>query len=285
MTTPETAKPAGRSLKASIIVGVLLGAVFLLSILVVQWLMIVLSAVAAAAGAFELSTALRIKGWRVPRLPATIGSAAIMPAAYYGGALWQWIAAFGIVLALVIWRTFELWLQPTMPDRTFRHALRDFAAAAFVVIYLPLTTSFVMLLLRRPEDGTSWVVAFITTVAMIDTFGYLLGRVFGKHKMAPGVSPKKTLEGLASSIIAGSISAILFSVTVLHQQWWFGIIFALSLLLAAVFGDLAESLIKRDLGVKDMSSWLPGHGGVMDRLDSILPAALVTYLLCELLAR
>ena len=284
MTSPETAKPQGRSLKASIIVGVLLGGVFLLSILVVKELMIVLAAVAAAAGAFELSTALRIKGWRVPRLPATIGSAAIMPAAYYGGALWQWIASFGIVLALVIWRSFELWLQPTMPDRTLRHALRDFAAAAFVVIYLPLTTSFVMLLLR-PENGFAWVLAFITTVAMIDTFGYLLGRVFGKHKMAPGVSPKKSLEGLIASIIAGSISAILFSVTLLHQQWWFGLIFAAALLLAAVFGDLAESLIKRDLGVKDMSSWLPGHGGVMDRLDSILPAALVTYMLVELLAR
>lgn len=285
MSSPETAKPQGRSLKASIIVGVLLGAVFLLSILVVQWLMIVLAAVAAAAGAFELSTALRIKGWRVPRLPATIGSAAIMPAAFYGGELGQWIAAFGIVLALVIWRTFELWLQPTAPDRTLRHAFRDFAAAAFVVIYLPLTTSFVMLLLRRSEHGAGWVIAFITTVAMIDTFGYLLGRVFGKHKMAPGVSPKKTLEGLVASIIAGSISAILFSITLLGQPWWFGLIFAASLLLAAVFGDLAESLIKRDLGVKDMSSWLPGHGGVMDRLDSILPAALVTYMLVELLAR
>ncbi len=287
MTSPVISKPAGRSLKASIIVGVLLGAIFLLSILVVQWLMILLAAVAAAAGAFELSTALRIKGWRVARFPATIGSAAIMPAAYYGGELGQWIAAFGIVLALVIWRSFELWLQPKVADRTFRHALRDFAAAAFVVIYLPLTTSFVMLLLRRSDEehGTGWVVAFITTVAMIDTFGYLLGRVFGKHKMAPGVSPKKTLEGLLASIIAGSISAILFSVTVLNQAWWFGLIFAAALLVAAVFGDLAESLIKRDLGVKDMSSWLPGHGGVMDRLDSILPAALVTYMLCELIAR
>ena len=285
MTSTETPKPQGRSLKASIIVGVLLGAVFLLSILVVQWLMIVLAAVAAAAGAFELSTALRIKGWRVPRLPATIGSAAIMPAAYYGGELGQWIAAFGIVAALVVWRSFEIWLQPSEPDRSLRHALRDFAAAAFVVIYLPLTTSFVMLLLRNDRAGSGWVIAFITTVAMIDTFGYLLGRVFGKHKMAPGVSPKKSLEGLIASIIAGSISAILFSITILHQPWWFGLIFAAALLVAAVFGDLAESLIKRDLGVKDMSSWLPGHGGVMDRLDSILPAALVTYMLFELLAR
>ena len=281
----SAAQPQGRSLKASVIVGVVLGAVFLLSILVVQWLMIVLTAVAAAAGAFELSTALRIRGWRVPRLPATVGSVAIMPAAYFAGELGQWIAAFGIVLALVIWRSFELWLQPQMPDRTFRHALRDFAAAAFVVIYLPLTTSFVMLLLRRSENGSGWVVAVITTVCMIDTFGYLLGRVFGKHKMAPGVSPKKTLEGLLASILAGTASSILFNVFVLHQVWWFSLVFAAALLVAAVFGDLAESLIKRDLGVKDMSSWLPGHGGVMDRLDSILPAALVGYLLCELIAR
>jgi len=284
-TSIEPTKAQGRSLSQSVIVGIVLGAAFLLSILVVQWLFLVLAAVAAAAGAFELSRALRIKGWRVPRVPVMIGSVAIMPATYFFGALGQWVAAFAIVAALVAWRSLELWLQPTAPDRTFRHALRDFAAAAFVVIYLPLTTSFTILLLRREDNGAGWVIAFVTTVAMIDTFGYLFGRVFGKHKMAPGVSPKKSLEGLLASIIGGATSAVIFSVTLLHQPWWFGFIFAAVLLVAAVFGDLAESLIKRDLGVKDMSSLLPGHGGVMDRMDSILPAALVTYLLSELVSR
>jgi phosphatidate cytidylyltransferase len=138
-----------------------------------------------------------------------------------------------------------------------------------------------MLLLRRP-DGASWVIAFVVTVALIDTAGYLVGRKFGKHKLAPGVSPKKTWEGLLASITAGSVSAVLFSIFALGLPWWLGVVFAAALLLAAVFGDLAESLIKRDLGVKDMSSILPGHGGVMDRLDSILPSALITYLFMQL---
>jgi phosphatidate cytidylyltransferase len=137
--------------------------------------------------------------------------------------------------------------------------------------------SFGVLLLRR-EDGQWWVLAFVTTVALIDSAGYLFGRVFGKNKLAPDVSPKKTWEGLAASIAFGTTSAVLFTVFVLGGEWWVGIILAAALILAAVFGDLAESLIKRDLGIKDMSTWLPGHGGMMDRLDSLLPASLMTYL-------
>jgi phosphatidate cytidylyltransferase len=92
------------------------------------------------------------------------------------------------------------------------------------------------------------------------------------------VSPKKTWEGLAASIAFGTVSAVSFTVFLLGGPWWVGIIFAAALILAAVFGDLAESLIKRDLGIKDMSTLLPGHGGMMDRLDSLLPASLMTYL-------
>jgi phosphatidate cytidylyltransferase len=135
-----------------------------------------------------------------------------------------------------------------------------------------------MLLLRRPEDGAYWVLTFVTTVALIDSAGYLFGRVFGKHKLAPGVSPKKTWEGLLASIVFGSATAISLTIFLLQGPWWVGLILAASIILAAVFGDLAESLIKRDLGVKDMSKLLPGHGGMMDRLDSMLPASLMTYL-------
>jgi phosphatidate cytidylyltransferase len=141
-------------------------------------------------------------------------------------------------------------------------------------------TSFTMLLLRRP-DGAKWIITFVVTVAMIDTAGYLVGRKLGKHKLAPGVSPKKTWEGLVASISAGVISAVVFTQVFWQLEWWGGILLAAVLLLAAVFGDLAESLIKRDLGVKDMSSLLPGHGGIMDRLDSILPSALITYLFAQ----
>jgi phosphatidate cytidylyltransferase len=120
--------------------------------------------------------------------------------------------------------------------------------------------------------------AFVTTVALIDSAGYLFGRIFGKNKLAPGVSPKKTWEGLLASIIFGTVTAVSMTVFLLNGPGWVGLILATGIILAAVFGDLAESLIKRDLGVKDMSQLLPGHGGMMDRLDSLLPSALMSYL-------
>lgn len=275
----EVKAQGGRSVSKSIIVGLFLAAIFLVSILIYKEFFILFLLVSTAIGAWELSTALRIKGWYVPRVPAVVGSAIIMPATYYGGPVVQWLVSLGIVAALIVWRTVHLlWERRKANFQTFLRTIRDFGAAAFLVIYLPLSLSFSMLLLRRPEDGAYWVLTFVTTVALIDSSGYLVGRVFGKHKLAPGVSPKKTWEGLLASIIFGSATAISLMVFLLQGPWWVGLILAASVILAAVFGDLAESLIKRDLGVKDMSKLLPGHGGIMDRLDSMLPASLMTYL-------
>lgn len=280
----SSAESGGRSLRSSVNVGLLLGGAFLASILVIPQLFIVLVSAACALGAWELSTALRQKGWYVPRVPVTVGSALIMPITYLGGqengAQWQWMAAFVIVLALIIWRQVHIIFQGRQVDRTLRHTLQDFSAAAFVVAYLPLTLSFSALLLAK-ENGQWWVLIFVTTVAFIDSAGYLVGRKFGRHKLAPGVSPKKTWEGLLASITAGSLVSITGSL-LLGKTIWFALLFASCMLLAAVFGDLAESLIKRDLGIKDMSSLLPGHGGIMDRLDSIIPATLIAYLLLQL---
>lgn len=278
------AESGGRSLKSSVIVGLILGAVFLASILVVPQLFILLVSIAAAAGAWEFAGALRAKNWYVPRVPVTVGSALIMPITYFGGqqegAKWQWISAFFIVLALIIWRQVHILVEGKVADRTLKHTLADFAAAALVVTYVPLTVSFAALILAH-ENGQWWVLIYVTTVAFIDTAGYLVGRKFGKHKLAPGVSPKKTWEGLLASTTAGAVVSITGSL-LLGKPLWFALLFAGCMLLAAVFGDLAESLIKRDLGLKDMSSLLPGHGGVMDRLDSIIPATLIAYLLLQL---
>ncbi len=270
--------PQGRSLSKSVVVGLLLAAVFLASLLIYKELFIVFLSISTAIGAWELSTALRAKNWYVPRVPAVVGSVLIMPATYFGGPSLQWLASLAIVAALMIWRTVHLLFERRKANfQTFQQTVRDFGASAFLVIYLPLTLSFGMLLLKR-DDGNWWVLAFVTTVALIDSAGYLFGRIFGRNKLAPGVSPKKTWEGLAASIVIGTLSAVSFTVFLLGGPWWVGIIFASVLILAAVFGDLAESLIKRDLGIKDMSTLLPGHGGMMDRLDSMLPSSLMTYL-------
>ena len=277
----SAAKPEGRSLSKSITVGLLLGGMFLFSVNAFNGVfLMVMVAAAAGTGAWELSTALRLKGWYVPRVPAVVGSVMIMPATFFFGDFVQWVFSIAIVAALIIWRTVHLlWERRVSPMQALQNTLRDYAAAAFLVIYLPLTLSFAMMLLRRPDDGQQWVLTFVLVVSMIDTFGYLVGRKLGRTKLAPGVSPKKTIEGLVASITAALVTAILCALFLLHIEWWWGVLIAAALTLTAVFGDLAESLIKRDLGVKDMSSWLPGHGGIMDRLDSILPSALATYLI------
>lgn len=275
MATEEKSTEGGRSLSKSVFYGILLGLAFLGSVLFVKELFILLVAAAVGFGVWELSSALRLKNWYVPRVPAVIGSMLIMPATYYGGVKWQWATTLATSAALMIWRLVHiLWEKRRSISQSFWAAIRDFAAAAFVVIYLPLTLSFSILLLKH---NVAWVFCFVIPVALVDTFGYLVGRKLGKHKLAPGVSPKKTWEGLLASIIAGVLSTVLLVVFVAGKDWWIGVILAALLIISAVFGDLAESLIKRDLGVKDMSHLLPGHGGIMDRLDSILPAALVTY--------
>ena len=281
MTTKVEAA-GGRSLSKSVGVGFILGAAFLLSVLIFKEVFVLLSAAAAAAGAWELSGALRLKGWYIPRLPLIIGSLAIMPISFVYGPYGQWLTAFSLVALLILWRLIHLAFEAKKSRRGFAKAILDFAASAFIVIYVPLMTSFGMLLLRKP-DGQYWVLTYVVTVSMIDTMGYLVGRRLGRLRIAPGVSPKKSLEGLIASIVAGVATSLVLTIWLIGDArflpaWGIGLILAAIILLAAVFGDLAESLIKRDLGVKDMSSILPGHGGIMDRLDSILPATLVTYL-------
>lgn len=268
----------------------MLSALFLASVLVVKELFIFVLAVAVAAGVWELSTALRQKNWHVPRIPVTVGSLIVIPLTYYGGERAQWLGVFAIVGALVLWRSLELLIKRGTLKRTFSEAFKDFSASAFVVIYLPLTMSFAALLFREPAhdgfvEGKYWIITFVTTVILIDSSAYLFGRKLGKHPMLPKVSPKKSWEGFGISALFGLASATLQTVWLLELPWWFGIVFGLVILISAVLGDFAESLIKRDLGVKDMSSLIPGHGGIMDRLDSMLPAALSSYLLMVLSVR
>ncbi len=286
----STEEVKGRSLSQSVIYGLLLAFLFLASVLIVEQLFIALIAVAVAAGAWELSTALRQKNWHVPRIPVTVGSLVVIPLTYWGGERAQWLGVLAIIGALVAWRSVELFIKRGTLKRTFSEAFRDFSASAFVVIYLPLTMSFAALLFREPAhggfvEGKFWIITFVTTVILIDSSAYLFGRKIGKHPMLPKVSPKKSWEGFAVSAVFALASAILQTVWLLQLPWWFGIVIAAVILMSAVLGDFAESLIKRDLGVKDMSSLIPGHGGIMDRLDSMLPAALSSYLLMVLSVR
>jgi len=280
----------GRSLSQAVIFGLLLAGAFLVSVLIVKELFILLIAIVSAAGVWELSSALREKNWHVSRVPVTVGSFIVMPLTYYGGERAQWLGVLAIVAALMLWRGAELMIQRGSLKRSFNEVIRDFSAAAFVVIYIPLTMSFAALMLREPArdgsvEGKYWVITIVTTVILIDSSAYLFGRKIGKRPMLPKVSPKKTWEGFIVSAVFAVASAMVQTPWLLKLPWWFAFVVAFVVLLSAVLGDFAESLIKRDLGVKDMSSLIPGHGGMMDRLDSMLPACLTGYLLMIFVGR
>lgn len=280
----------GRSVSQAVIYGLLLAGAFLFSVLIVKELFILLIAVVSAAGAWELCSALRQKNWQVPRLPVAVGSALVMPITYFGGERAQWLSVLALVGLLMLWRGVELLVQRASLERSFAEIIRDFSASAFVVIYIPLTMSFAALLLSEPAhdgfvEGKYWVITVVTTVILIDSSAYLFGRKIGKTPMLPKVSPKKTWEGFFVSVLFAIVSTLVQTSWLLQLPWWFAFVIAAVVLLSAVLGDFAESLIKRDLGVKDMSSLIPGHGGMMDRLDSMLPACLTGYLMMVFVTR
>ena len=144
--------------------------------------------------------------------------------------------------------------------------------------YVPFLAGFCALLAQGP-DGPRRVTVFIATVVCSDVGGYAAGVLFGKHPMAPTVSPKKSWEGFAGSLVACATAGAVFFATLFDANPLLGALYGLAVVGTATLGDLGESMIKRDIGVKDMSSWFPGHGGILDRLDSILPSASAALLL------
>src|SRR5699024_2873929 len=128
------------------------------------------------------------------------------------------------------------------------------------------------------ERGEWWVFTLVTGVVCIDTGAYAAGVTLGKHKMTPRISPNKTWEGFIGATVTGLVVVTLCTVFLLQQPWWIGPLLGMMLVITATVGDLTVSLVKRNLGVKDMSSWIPGHGGLLDRLDSLLPSTAPVYM-------
>lgn len=266
----------GRNLIGAISAGVLLGALLLVSLLVNKVFFIAFACVLLGVSAFELSTALRHMGRRVPRTPSVITALVSVFVAYFLGMGWVFLTVLLGIAGTTLWRWVEVKRGIYVVDDT--NLKKDLLAAGFVQLYVTLLGSFCVALVAMP-DGQWWTLAFLITVVSVDIGAYVSGLNFGKHPMAPKISPKKTWEGFAGAGLFAIVAGVILSIFMLGQAWWFGIIFGLVLLITATLGDLAESHIKRTIGIKDMSSWLAGHGGFLDRLDSILPSSLVTYLL------
>jgi len=265
------ASRAGRNLPAAIGVGALLGALIICTLTFFPHVWIPIVAVAMTVATWEVASALRTVGVPMLLLPVLAGGQAMVWLAWYGAD--ATLAAFLLtVLACMVWR---LRGPP-------QHYLRDTAVSVFVAAWVPLFGATAVLLVLQ-DHGAPRVFSLMIGVACSDIGGYAVGALFGKHAMVPAISPKKSWEGFAGSMLAGLLGGALTFGLVLHASPWKGLLFGAALVVVATVGDLIESQVKRDLGIKDMGSLLPGHGGLMDRLDSVLPSAVVAWLLLSVL--
>ncbi|HVE99647.1 MAG TPA: phosphatidate cytidylyltransferase [Mycobacteriales bacterium] len=265
----ETPVPprAGRNLPAAIGVGLGLAALVCVPLFTVRWVFAVVVAVVIAVAIVELCRALGAAA-RPTVAPLLVGGPLMIVAAYLRGSDALLFGLIATVLACVVWR---------LPDGPPGY-LRDIGASVFVAAYVPFLAGFAALL-TAPSDGAARVVAFVATTVCSDVGGYAAGVAFGRHPMAPSVSPKKSWEGFCGSVAGCVLCGVAVVSTFVGIAWWQGVLFGLAVVVAATVGDLGESLLKRDLGIKDMGHLLPGHGGIMDRLDSLLVVAPVAWLL------
>jgi phosphatidate cytidylyltransferase len=268
---PKTSR-AGRNLPAAIASGVVLGVAIIASL--VFWkpafMLIVVAAVLVAV--WELGHAFATGEIRLTREPVMLGGAVMVLCAYFFGAPALVTATAITALASMLWR-----LRGGVTGYVM-----DSTAAVFTIVYVPFLGGFVALLLRE-HSGALAIVTFILVTIASDIGGYAVGVVIGKHPMAPVISPKKSWEGFAGSAASCVVVGWLTVDYLLDGDWWVGVLLGLTVVVMATMGDLCESVIKRDLGIKDMSQIIPGHGGLMDRLDSLLATAAPTWLLLHYL--
>ncbi|GHI04565.1 phosphatidate cytidylyltransferase [Streptomyces cellostaticus] len=263
-------KSAGRDLSAAIGVGVGLGVVIVASLFIYKPVFVGVVAVAVVVGLWELTSRLQErKAIKAPLVPLAVGGAAMVVAGYVRGAEGAWVAMALTALAVLVWRMTE-------PPEGY---LKDVTAGVFAAFYVPFLATFVALMLAA-HDGPWRVLTFLLLTVVSDTGAYAVGWRFGKHKLAPRISPGKTREGLLGAVLFAMVAgALCMQFLIERGSWWQGLLLGLAVAASATLGDLGESMIKRDLGIKDMGTLLPGHGGIMDRLDSLLPTAPVVWLL------
>jgi phosphatidate cytidylyltransferase len=238
------------------------------SLFTVKWLFAVVAAVALMIAVNEFQSAMANRGIRLNAIALYVGVAVVTACSYLGGVMWL-AGSMGLLVVVL------LFLRLREGTEGY---VRDTSASIFVAAYLPLMIGFAMLMLRA-DNGPQRIVAFIALTVCSDIGGYVAGVLFGRHPIAPAISPKKSWEGLIGSLVLESIVGALLFHFLFDAPWWQGVVVGVVMTIVATLGDFAESAIKRDLGVKDMGTIVPGHGGMMDRLDSLLPNAFVAWLL------
>ncbi|HZN82512.1 MAG TPA: phosphatidate cytidylyltransferase [Mycobacterium sp.] len=275
---PKKASRAGRDLPAAIAVGVLLGAMAIGVLLFapIGWLPVL--AVAMPIATHEVVRRLREAGYALPLIPLLIGGQAMIWLTWPYGPAGLLGAYGGTIVVCMVWRLVGHGLseQPV-------NYLRDISATVLLATWVPLFASFSALLIFQDRGGIR-TFTVIATVVFADIGGYVAGVLFGKHLMVPAISPKKSWEGLGGSLLFGITAAVLSVAFLMDKPAWVGVPLGLMLVITGVLGDLVESQVKRDLGIKDMGTLLPGHGGILDRIDAMLPSAVAGWIVLTLLA-
>ena len=271
--TPTRTPNPGRDLPVAVAVGLGLLAVVAAALFIRKDVFAGLAVVAVCGAMWELARAFTRVQVHLPLVPLLVGTVGILVSAYTTGAEALVVAFLLTVGGAVVWRVL---------DGSGRPALRDAAAAAFATAYQPFLGGLAMLMLAEP-DGPARVALFILLCVASDTGGYTVGVLLGRHPMAPSVSPKKTWEGLAGSVVLASVVGVVGAQVAFHAEPYVGVILGLATVATATLGDLSESMLKRDLGLKDMGRLLPGHGGLLDRLDSLLLAVPAVWLVLSIM--
>jgi phosphatidate cytidylyltransferase len=275
---------AGRNLPAAIAVGAAIGLTIVAILIWDRYLWVFLLTAAMPLATHEVVRRLREAGYVIPVIPLLAGGELMIWLAWYFHAVGA-LAGFGVTAVVCMFWRLAL-AASSAPDGSADspsgNYLRDVAATVFVAAWVPLFATFSVLLVY-PPNGSSRVFCLMIGVVCSDSGGYFVGVLFGKHPMVPSISPKKSWEGLVGSLFFGITAVTLTATLLVHKPAWLGLLLGLTIVATATLGDLVESQIKRDLGIKDMGRILPGHGGLMDRLDGTLPSAVAAWTVLTLL--
>jgi phosphatidate cytidylyltransferase len=265
---------AGRKLLPSILVSIALLALVFGTVYRFKPLFGLLVWVAIMLAIRELVNAYKHGGIELPRFALQVAGSAVLICAWFGK-----VSGLAVAMSVAIPNVMVFILFKGPKD-----FVRRAASAAFAIFYLAFLGGFIILLAHH-SDGAARILTLVVLVSCNDTFAYISGVLFGKHPLVPKISPKKTWEGLVGSFIFTPTGSALVFHYALHKHWWVGAGIGIMAVITATCGDLIESAVKRDLSIKDMGSILPGHGGILDRLDSILFTAPAVWFAFELIKR
>ncbi|MEN3314418.1 MAG: phosphatidate cytidylyltransferase [Acidimicrobiaceae bacterium] len=263
-----------RDVTTSVVTGFVALVVVLLAAAIGPKALLLLVVVALVMAAAELFGAMRTAGHHPATLLGVTATAALSGAVY-----WRGIDGFNLVMPLFVVFALLWYLTGVVRGRP----LMNVSVTVFGFFYVGILGSFAALLLKAPHnDGIGLLVGAVLTTAAYDAGAFFAGRFAGKTPLAPDISPGKTVEGMIGACVATFVAGL---VVAQIAPWTIkrGIVLALVVMVVAPLGDLCESMLKRDLGVKDMGAILPGHGGVLDRIDALLFVVPATWYLIRIL--